>query len=160
VGNPAQKLFAEYAMSTSHDPTNDVSSPVDSEPTCSSSLAVYYRERLENVHRRLPEIARELMAGGVARVFVRYDGCGDSGLIEDVEYLTQDGRRGAAPGGLSASEPALIELMYDLVQCRFPGWENDEGACGDLVWDLATDSLRHTHNERFTDYHTTEYEGL
>jgi len=53
-----------------------------------------------------------------------------------------------------------MELFYDLTQARHPGWENNDGACGEFEWDLAAETLEHTHNDRFTDYHTTEHEGV
>ena len=53
-----------------------------------------------------------------------------------------------------------MDLFYDLIQVRHPGWENNDGAYGDFEWDLTTDTLHHTHNDRFTDYDTTEHEGL
>jgi len=125
-------------------------------PTDSPSLCEYYRRSLENLKKRLPQVASELAAAGVARVLVQYDGCGDSGQIEDIQC------RGA--GGelleLLAGGGVLKDLFYDLLEARHPGWEDGEGACGEFVWELASGSLHHEHHERFTDYDTTEHEGL
>ena len=129
-------------------------------PTESDSLQDYSRRSLENVRQRLPQAARELVAAAVARVLVRYDGCGDSGEIDEVEYLAADGARLDLAGMVSISEETLMDLFYDLMQVRHPGWENGDGAYGDFFWNLTDDTLHHTHNDRFTDYETTEHEGL
>jgi hypothetical protein len=53
-----------------------------------------------------------------------------------------------------------MDFFYDLLETRHAGWENNDGACGEFEWDLVADTLLHTHNDRFTDYDTTEHEGL
>jgi hypothetical protein len=53
-----------------------------------------------------------------------------------------------------------MDLFYDLTQARHPGWENNDGAFGEFEWNLTGDTLTHTHNDRFTDYDTTEHEGV
>ena len=58
--------------------------------TSSSSLLRYYEERLAKVRKDLPVIAAELKDAGVARVDIVYDGCGDSGQIEDVRYFDEE----------------------------------------------------------------------
>jgi hypothetical protein len=63
-------------------------------------------------------------------------------------------------GKITFTQDQLMDLFYDLIEIRHAGWENEDGACGDFEWDLPTDALRHVHNERFTDYDTTEHEGL
>ena len=124
--------------------------------TDSPSLCEYYRRSLENLRKRLPQLASELAATGVARVLVLYDGCGDSGQIEDIECRSADGEILELVSG----DGVLKNLLYDLLEARHPGWENGDGACGEFVWELASGSLHHTHHDRFTDYDTTEHEGL
>lgn len=144
-------------MSTSN---NDPQSSGAANPTSSSSLEQYLRERLDNVRKRLPEAARQLKAAGVARVHIVYDGCGDSGQIESVEYLDAGDGPIKPAGKVALTDDQLMDLFYDLTQARHPGWENNDGAFGEFAWDLATDELHHTHNDRFTDYDTTEHDGL
>lgn len=124
----------------------------------SASLAQYYREKLENVRLRLPEIARQLKEHGVTCVQIQYDGCGDSGQIESVALLDTEGRD--LYGKVPIAEDQLMDVFYDLTQARHPGWENNDGAFGEFEWNLFTDDLEHVHNERFTDYNTTEHSGL
>lgn len=146
-------------MTQSEHPSNDNAAAVVS---CADSdwLQEYCRQSLERVRQRLPEIARALRDVGVVHVRVHYDGCGDGGQIEDVQYLDADGAGVEVASRLSFSETELQDVFYDLTQARHPGWENNDGAWGTFEWDLLADELGHTHNERFTDYETTEHEGL
>jgi hypothetical protein len=128
--------------------------------TSSDSLAQYERERLDNVRRHLPEARRQLQAAGIDRVHILYDGCGDSGCIESITYTDEHGSTVDPAGTLAMTEEQLMDLFYDLTQARHPGWENNDGAYGEFDWNLSDDALKHTHNDRFTDYDTTEHEGL
>jgi hypothetical protein len=147
-------------MTQSEKPADGTAAMAVSNPTSSFSLERYYEERLENVRRNLPEAARELKEAGVATVRIEYDGCGDSGQIESVSYLDRDGKALEFSSTASFSEDRLTDLFYDLTQARHPGWENNDGAFGEFDWNLNADTLRHEHNDRFTDYETTEHEGL
>jgi len=147
-------------MTQSDNSSNDTAAVAASNPTSSFSLEQYYREKLANVRQQLPEVARQLKDAGVVRVQILYDGCGDSGQIESIAFLDDEGKRLDLATKVSFTEAELMELFYDLTQARHPGWENNDGACGEFEWDLAADTLEHTHNDRFTDYHTTEHQGL
>ena len=128
--------------------------------TSSDSLAQYERERLDNVRRHLPEARRQLQEAGIDRVQILYDGCGDSGCIESITYTDGQGSTVDPAGTLAMTEEQLMDLFYDLTQARHPGWENNDGAYGEFHWNLKDDALKHIHNDRFTDYDTTEHEGL
>jgi hypothetical protein len=128
--------------------------------TSSDSLAQYEQERLENVRRHLPDARRQLQAAGIDSVQIFYDGCGDSGCIESITYADGQGSAVDVAGKLAMTEEQLMDLFYDLTQARHPGWENNDGAYGEFDWNLKDDALKHTHNDRFTDYDTTEHEGL
>ena len=147
-------------MTQSDNSSNDTAAVAGSNPTSSFSLAQYYREKLANVRQQLPEVARQLKDAGTVRVQIHYDGCGDWGQIESIAYLDDEGKRLDLANKVSFTQAELMELFYDLTQARHPGWENNDGACGEFEWDLAADTLGHTHNDRFTDYHTTEHEGV
>ena len=130
------------------------------EPTSSFSLAQYYRERLENARRGLPQAALQLKAAGVSRVVISYDGCGDSGQIEDVGYFNLQSQPVAPSGLTDLTEEQLKDLFYDLLESRHAGWENNDGGFGEFEWNLEADTLNHTHNDRYTECDTTEHEGL
>jgi hypothetical protein len=129
-------------------------------PTSSAWLEQYERERLENVRQHLPEARRQLQEAGVEGVHIHYDGCGDSGSIESITYTGAHGKPVDLAGKTTITENQLTNLFYDLAQARHPGWENYDGAFGEFDWDLTIDTLKHTHNDRITDYDTTEHEGL
>ena len=147
-------------MTQSNPPPDDQAAKISALPTFSFSLAQYERERLENVRRHLPEARRQLKDAGVEHVHIDYDGCGDSGCIESITYTDGQGSAVDLTGKLAISEEQLFDLFYDLTQARHPGWENNDGAYGEFDWNVAEDALKHTHNDRFTDYDTTEHEGL
>jgi hypothetical protein len=147
-------------MIQSDKPLNDVTPAAVPDTTSSFSLEQYYRERLENVRQHLPRAAEQLKAAGVARVDIYYDGCGDSGQIEDVGYFDAQRKMIDPPSTLAISEDALRELFYDLLETRHAGWENNDGAFGEFEWDLIADTLKHSHSERYTECETTEHEGL
>jgi hypothetical protein len=147
-------------MTHSNPPPDEQTATISALPTFSFSLAQYERERLDHVRRYLPEARRQLKDAGVEHVHVEYDGCGDSGCIESITCTDGQGRAVDLAGRLAISEEQLFDLFYDLTQARHPGWENNDGASGEFDWTLAADALKHTHNDRFTDYNTTEHEGL
>jgi len=147
-------------MTQSDKPLSAASPDADPIASSSSSLERYYRERLENVRQHLPVAAEQLKDGGVAHVEIHYDGCGDSGQIDDVRCFDAQRAMIDLPSTLTLSEDALRELFYDLLETRHAGWENNDGAFGEFEWDLISDTLNHTHNYRITEYDTTEHEGL
>jgi hypothetical protein len=146
-------------MNNPEQPVGDSSKPALQLIT-NPTLEDYLRERLANIREKLPILARALTEAGVCHVRINYDGCGDSGCIETIEYTDRDGKPVEAVEFKQLSEEELMDLFYDLTQARQPGWENCDGAYGEFRWDISTDSLHHQHNERFTDYDTTEVEGL
>lgn len=128
--------------------------------TSSPALEKYRQDLRERIRSSLPAAALQLKAVGVAQVDIHYDGCGDSGQIEEVFYCGADGGQLDIAGQLSQSGEELLKFFYDLLESRHAGWENNEGGFGEFHWDLVADTLHHTHNERFTDYETTEHEGV
>ncbi len=128
--------------------------------TSSPELQHYERRLLERVRQALPEFARRLQAAGVATVEVSYDGCGDSGQIEHIAGFGADHEEMDLAQAAGIDKRQLMDLFYDLTQVRHPGWENNDGACGEFHWTITTQALQHTHRDRITDYETTEHDGL
>ena len=95
-----------------------------------------------------------------------FDGYGDSGQIEEI--TAQQGDRVVdLPAGqvrLSSAiwnaevvsttdmeiEAAIEHLCYDLLRQSHPGWENNDGACGDFVFDVAAGTITLDYAERYT----------
>jgi hypothetical protein len=111
---------------------------------------------MQSIDARAAELRQKLVEKGAVTVYAFYDGYADSGGIETVEV-------NSAAGDLIDLDESLrdqvVDLFYDLLEERFSGWADDTGANGEFTWDVRTDALHHTHNERYEDYNTTEMHG-
>jgi hypothetical protein len=135
--------------------------------TDSAALRGYFDEqdkRRANLGPLYKELALKLAALGVALVSSEYDGYGDSGQIESVRYFNaaNEDLTKTIEGGL---DQQVQDLLYDLLEVRHGGWENNDGGFGSFTWNVAETvesggGLSHEHNDRFTDYSTTFHEGL
>lgn len=47
-------------------------------------------------------------------------------------------------------EAAVEQLCYDLLRQSHPGWENNDGASGDFVFDVAGRTITLDYAERYT----------
>lgn len=105
-----------------------------------------------------------LSAAGITRISVNFDGCGDSGQIDalharsgeqiidlpqtpvelaSTDFHDEETRRQTMP------LPSAIEtLCYDLLESRYGGWENNEGAFGDFTFDVAERTIAFDFNYR------------
>ena len=106
-------------------------------------------------------------------VTVEYDGCGDSGAIDsvsastagtavdfpdtriDIEDLSHDGQIFVKLMGL---EDGVDMITSDLLAWHHAGWENGDGASGELTFHVDTEVIEFRQDARFTDYETFNYE--
>lgn len=130
------------------------------EPSFSDALVSYRERSLENVRQHLPAVGEWLKSAGVVRIKVDYDGCGDSGQLEEPQLFDAADNLIALEQVETVHRQRLMELLYDLVEVRHSGWENNDGATGHFSWSLLTGELQQVHHERYTEYHTTEHLGL
>lgn len=103
---------------------------------------------------------------GVTHVVVTFDGYGDSGQIENIEIK--------AGGDVIAEPTVMIEfaeaewgqaepsrspmsiaaaaerLTYDVLEQTHSGWENSDGAYGDVTFDVGGREITLDYNERYT----------
>lgn len=116
-----------------------------------------------------------LAARGIVLVTVTFDGCGDSGQIDDVVAFDEHGEVAVpedklasakvdsqAVTGTDDGEPVkdVIEtLAYDLLQSEHGGWENNEGAYGEFRFDVADRTITLGCNIRISsaDYSETSW---
>ena len=107
-----------------------------------------------------------LASAGVTHVVVTFDGYGDSGQIENVEVRSGDdaipmpeGMIEIAEALWGQSEPersivaiatAVESLAYDVLERTHCGWENSDGAYGDITCDVAAYAITLDYNERYT----------
>ena len=108
---------------------------------------------------------------GITTVLVEFDGYGDSGQIEDIsahagpdiavnlpEHSIEIAR--IEYGSLEivretyTVKEAIERLAYDFLEETHGGWENNEGAYGDFLFDVAEHTITLNYNERIE---TSEY---
>ncbi len=114
-----------------------------------------------------------LAAAAIQTVVIEFDGCGDSGQLENITGLDAENAEIPLPEenieirevqfeGPSISvvkravRDVLETLAYDFLEQTHDGWENGDGAHGEFTFDVATRSITLDYNERFTD--STNYQ--
>jgi len=132
-------------------------------------------EVAEEIQQLKAAILPRLQEAGIARVEIRFDGCGDSGAVEQCACLDAAGAAiacpddtlqeseadkadGAGSNELQSLGQALEQLTYLALERHHPGWEINDGACGELVIDVAEATFVLDCSLRFTatDDHSTE----
>jgi hypothetical protein len=129
-----------------------------------AALRAQLEAELFNLNKAV--LLNALALAGVTHVVVTFDGYGDSGQIESVEAKASDNDI-AMPGASieiaeaiwGQSEPerstvslatAIESLAYDVLERTHCGWENNDGAYGDIVFDVAGHTITLDYNERYT----------
>ncbi len=125
------------------------------------------KNKIEAIAESKAAIFAALEQAGIAEVLVEFDGYGDSGQIEAVTFRNAAQEQLPCPeitAGIPGAGGALRQislataienLVYDLLEIEVSGWENEDGAYGDFLFTVADRAIGHTHNDRFTDTHTT-----
>jgi hypothetical protein len=115
-------------------------------------------------------ILASLAAAGVTIVTATYDGYGDSGQFEEFNATLSNDTTiplDKVEGTVTTDDPSdevrpLAEAMeaycYDLLEVLHDGYENNEGAYGEFVFDVAAGTVKLTHSDRFIEVETTEHE--
>lgn len=122
------------------------------DPPLPDWLAEYQQRRAQECQTAQAEITGlldQLTELGVASVYLEYDGCGDDGCIQDVKALAAQGQELPLPEDLHDELVSNAEILLPA------GWENNEGAFGTLVLDVAQRKLTRQHNWRIE---ASEYE--
>ncbi|TBR75385.1 MAG: hypothetical protein EPN64_13165 [Burkholderiaceae bacterium] len=116
-------------------------------------------------------ILAALAAMGAASATVEYSGCGDEGAIESCVILDTHNKEvtstdatveiidvdcyGETKTQAVAIEDALQDVAYEALGANFGDWQDNEGAYGTVVFDIATGALSIDHNERYTSVENT-----
>lgn len=116
-----------------------------------------------------------LAAAGITSVVVTFDGCGDSGQIENIEVKAGDAfvELPDTPVEIARTEffcetvdrrieplrEAIETVCYLVLEAKHGGWENNEGAYGEFVLDVAARSITLDFNYRIetTENHSYEF---
>ena len=102
----------------------------------------------------------------MTKVIVTFDGFGDSGQIESVEARAAEQivdlpqvEIEIARAQMGSDEPerrahrladAIEALAYGFLEQTHSGWENNQGAYGEFVFDVAEGTITLDYNERYT----------
>jgi hypothetical protein len=105
-----------------------------------------------------------LVEHGVVRVTIDYDGGGDEGQVHAIAFFTADNHEVDPPAvncdrcvtnfhGQITVDQALVEdaldnFAYEALAVFHNGWENGEGACGEISIDTVHQSATLDHNVR------------
>ncbi|MFC4726098.1 DUF6878 family protein (plasmid) [Glycocaulis abyssi] len=107
-----------------------------------------------------------LAPAGITRIDVTFDGYGDSGQIEDVQAYAGDTPAALPEAPLTLRSvsfhdeeireqemtvaEAVETLSYNALSQTHGGWEDNDGAYGAFVFDVAAGTIRLDYNERYT----------
>ena len=135
-----------------------------------------YEKRDADLHpANKASLLAALRDAGITTVVVTFDGYGDSGQIENIEARNGDdpAEIPATPVEIArldfhATEPerlteplgeAIETLAYAFLEQTHGGWENNEGAFGEFVFDVAGETITLDYNERIetSENYTHEY---
>jgi hypothetical protein len=138
-----------------------------------SRYAAYERQKAASVQVNKAALLPALVAAGVSIIVVAFDGCGDSGQIEHVEAragdtvielpdraieLAQaDWNRPDLQRCSTSLRDAVETLAWDILSSTYGGWENNDGAYGEIVFDVGGGEIRLEFNQRYSDVECFEH---
>ncbi len=132
-----------------------------------------YDQDLAKRAKRLPlmkaELIEALAALKATRAVIQYDGCGDNGQIESVEAFRANGKpvsldtppfqlaveASETTGRYASLREALDDYAWDLLAVYHDGFEDGDGAFGEITIDVGKALVTIDHNARFTDFTNT-----
>jgi hypothetical protein len=108
-----------------------------------------------------------LVAAGITRLTIEFDGQGDSGQLDGVAAYSGETqvtlpltsitlRQGRFDTDGLTTHTAILRdaveiLCYDYLEQEYAGWENNDGACGEFMFDVAAREIHLDMNVRFSD---------
>jgi hypothetical protein len=101
----------------------------------------------------LPDEIDALRRFNIYVVKMTYEGRFGQRQVGVIEYERLDGRVPAVQPDPSVTE-AIAVFFRELLELRFPGWENAEGSRGYFEWHVELDSLSQHHAFRVIEYRT------
>ena len=128
----------------------------------------------------IKDTCKLLKTFGVTSITASYDGSGDSGSMDDISLHYADPR--VITGDTRTQQfwqfvsekvdcvpadqqiftkkfgDAFENALWKLLTNEFGGWENNDGASGDIDINVETGKIEIEHNERYTEINTTTRE--
>lgn len=102
-----------------------------------------------------------LQLDGIHQVRLHYDGSGDSGAIDQVEWLTEDEQPIPYPQPAdvySSIKEALEEKAYSILE-SLSDWYNNDGGYGTMIIHVSTGQYEVDHNIRIMEIDHESDEG-
>lgn len=119
-----------------------------------AKMSQWEEERKQQTAAERIVLLAELKAVGITQVDAYYDGCGDSGNVDCTSFK---------PEGIKLSanlDMRLCDFLWSVAYNLHPGFENNDGGCGEITWAIETDVIDVEHQERFTDYTDYSHEDV
>lgn len=135
---------------------------------------LYNQQIQQAVSRNKVAVFDALAAAGIDTLEVSFDGCNDSGQIEgmlprragemvplpDVRIAGHfaDYNQDGLVESTAPLQQSIEELCYGFLEMEQGGWEIDEGAFGEFIFDVAARTITLDFNGRYTSHVTTTHE--
>lgn len=152
-----------------------------STPEPAADGAAYDQKQREYVHRaeetrsaNKAVLFDSLAAAGIETVTVLFDGYDDSGQIERIDVEPGEGTILLPSDRIEIARTiwespeierqtltvreAIEALVYDLLRQTHSGWEINDGAYGEFIFDVAERTIKLDYNERYTSSENFPYE--
>lgn len=97
------------------------------------------------------ELLKSLRSAGITELSAHYDGYGDSGNIEELDYTPTE----IAPSQQTARR--VEDLLWGTITQFHAGFENNAGGFGEIHWSIEEDRMSLEHNERIESTETYSY---
>lgn len=101
------------------------------------------------------ELRKELIALGVDKATISYNGGGDEGNVEEVTLSAT-----TEPDLSHTLYEKLSEWAWEFVIGYHSGFENNEGGFGSIIWDMTTGAITLDHNDYIEHSEQTLHEGV
>lgn len=99
------------------------------------------------------KLLEQLKNKGVALVVIRFDGAGDNGDIENIDFFDANNQAVA----VAELKKDLCALAFEILDRQGVTFD-DEGAFGEIVIDVENGKAELEVNTRYVDYETSSYE--
>jgi len=126
------------------------------------------QEELKATKEILQEVCKVLTPLGITSIDAEYDGCGDSGAVENIAYYANGQEyKGDLPkdkfaslfnySGQESHQIGLEEIIDEICCSLLPGgWEINEGSFGTFKIDINKKTVNLEHNQRYIEHETSE----